>query len=82
MPFYVDPQKVVTLPLKETGPATGEFEAQFSVELKYDQGKFTVKYDSHEVTVELLNLPQAFIKIGDKEYTVDLVQKLEKKCWK
>jgi len=79
VPFYVDPQKVITLPLKETGPATGEFEAMFPMELRYDQRTFTVKYDSNEVTVELLNLPQAFIKIGDKEYTVDLVQKHEEK---
>jgi len=81
MTFYVlDPQKVArTNKLEETGPATGEFEALFPVELKYDQGKFTVKYDSNEVTVELPNLPNAVIKIGDEEYTFSLFKKLDEK---
>ena len=71
--FYVlDAKKEATIKLQETGPATGEFEAQFLVELKYDRGKFTVKYDSNEVTVELPNLPKAVIKIGDERYTFDL----------
>jgi hypothetical protein len=38
--FYVfDPQKVATLTLRETGPATGEFETVFPMELGYDQEK-------------------------------------------
>jgi len=78
--FYVDdPQKVATLTLKETGPATGEFEAAFPIELRYDQRKFSVKYDSNEVTVELPNLPKAVIKIGDEKHIFDLVQKIDEK---
>jgi hypothetical protein len=79
--FYVfDPQKGTTLTLRETGPATGEFEAAFPMELGYDQRKFTVKYASNEVTVELPNLPKAVVKIGDEEYVFDLVKKVDEKA--
>jgi len=79
--FYVfDPQKVATLTLRETGPATGEFKAELPIELSYEKGKFTVKYASNEVTVELPNLPKAVIKIGDGEYVFDLVKKVDEKA--
>ena len=86
--FYVDdPQKVATLTLKETGPATGEFEAWFPItELKYESQKFIVKYqykkdskdETAETEVQLPNLLTAVIKIGDAEFTFDLVKGLDK----
>ena len=88
--FYVDdPQKVATLTLKETGPATGEFEAWFPItELKYESQKFIVKYqykkDSKDETavaeVTLPSRPEANIKIGDTDtkFSFDLVKALDK----
>lgn len=76
--FYVnDPEKALEIVLAETGPATGVFVGELPIEIRYSRGKFTVCYGNKMVDVVLPDLPQACVKVGDKEQCFALVSPIE-----